>query len=133
MEKVESQQHKRLVKGLIDALEGHGMTILEAAYPGYDEPSKRGRHEPDIFAKDTSALLHIGEAKTPDDLASDHSKEQYEDFSDRVMKSDGRVVPFHIHVPANARGDLIVVLEEVLTPATVSRKIAAKEIVIWTS
>jgi len=111
-----SDEHQRLVKALIDKFVEKGLTIRQAAYPGYDEPGKAGRHEPDIRARDDDEELNIiGEAKTCDDLTSDISKEQFQDFSSREMtkgKSKGKNVPFHVIVPKACEQDLAVVLQE---------------------
>jgi hypothetical protein len=111
-----SEEHQRLVKALIDKFIKDGLKIRQASYSGYDEPEKIGRHEPDIRARnDNEELNIIGEAKMCDDLTSDRTKEQFQDFSSRQMstgKSKGRVLPFHVIVPKACKKDLATVLEE---------------------
>jgi hypothetical protein len=111
-----SDEHQRLVKALIDKFIKDGLRILQASYVGYEEPEKKGRHEPDIIGRDDNEELNIiGEAKTCDDLTSDRSKEQFQDFSGRYMeggKSDGKAVPFHVAVPKICANDLNAVLQE---------------------
>ena len=107
-------EHQTLVKALIDKFVNDGLVIVKAAYEGYDEPYKIERHKPDIIAKDSNTdIIFIGEAKLCDDLASDRTKEQFEDFSSRVMtegRCKGAPVPFHIVVPKNCPDDVVLVL-----------------------
>lgn len=91
--------HDQLVIDLANALIKEGLTITHVALPGYQNPPKFGRHEPDIVATDLSGLIHLGEAKTDNDIDSDHTREQLEDFSSRYMIIDKRMVPFHVVVP----------------------------------
>ena len=111
-----SNEHQRLVKTLIEKFLKDGFKIRKASYPGFDEPEKAGRHEPDIRAYDDKEGINIiGEAKTCDDLTSNKSKEQFEDFSSRQMtagKSEGKVVPFHVIVPETCEQQLAAVLQE---------------------
>lgn len=109
-----SDEHQTLVKALIDKFVNDGLVIIKAAYEGYDEPYKIERHKPDIIAKDSNTdIVSIGEAKLCDDLTSDRTKEQFEDFSSRVVtegKSKGATVPFHIVVPKSCPDDVVSVL-----------------------
>lgn len=109
-----SEEHQRLLKGLIDALVKKGLRILQAAYPGYEPSGKVENHIPDIWARDDNEdLLVFGEAKTCDDLTSDRSKSQFREFSNRQMsggKSSAKAVPFHIIVPASCQAELVAVL-----------------------
>jgi hypothetical protein len=111
-----SDEHQKLVKALIDKFVNDGLTIRQASYSGYDQPEKMGRHDPDILARnDAEELTIIGEAKTCDDLTSDRSKEQFQDFSNRQMitgKSKEKAVPFHVIVPKACEEDLAVVLKQ---------------------
>lgn len=95
--------HQKLVRALIKKFVLEGLEILKAADEGYEEPYKIGRHKPDIIARDAQKeTFSIGEAKICDDLTSDRTKEQFEDFSSRVMgegKSKGTTVSFHVVVP----------------------------------
>ena len=92
-----------LVGNLISYLKGLNLTILCAAYPNYSRCPPEGRHEPDVRVQNQSNdLISIGEAKTCDDLSSDHTKEQLSDYSQRVMtagRSKGASVPFYLIVP----------------------------------
>ena len=115
--KAASEEHQELVKALIKALKGEGFTITHAANmsPQYPEPPKVGRHEPDIRAINDQELVAYGEAKRCEDLGNERTKEQFEDFSNRVMtsgKSKGKNVPFHIIVPKQCEDDLWTVLKD---------------------
>ena len=84
---MESAIHKKLVQALVGKLKKDGFTVTHVAIKGYKEPYKIGRHEPDIIAQDNRGVFVIGEAKTKDDVDSETSKEQFIDFSNRVMAS----------------------------------------------
>ena len=105
-----------LVKSLIDYFKGKGYNILCAAYPNYTPCAAEDRHEPDVRAQDPSDdLVCIGEAKTCDDLASEHTKEQITDYSERHMtggRSKGVSVPFYLIVPKSCIGDAWKALRE---------------------
>ena len=111
-----SNEHQKLVKALIDTFVQNKLQILQAAYEGYKEPDKVGRHAPDIRAyKPDEELIVIGEAKICEDLASERSKEQFRDFSSTQMKtgkSEGKVVPFHIITPKVCKDELNLVLKQ---------------------
>jgi len=98
-----SNEHQILVGNLISYLKKQNLVILCAAYPGYNQCPPSDRHEPDVRAQDqTTDLVSFGEAKTCDDLSSEHTKEQLTDYSQRVMtagRSKGAVVPFYLIVP----------------------------------
>ena len=92
--------HDELVRSLLVTYQGMGLTILEAAIPGWAQPSKQGRHAPDLLACASDGLYRIGEAKVGNGgIGSRHSREQYQDFANRVMSRDGRQVPFDLVVP----------------------------------
>lgn len=111
-----SNEHQKLVKALIDKFIENKLEIRQAAYEGYPEPDMAGRHVPDIRAyKPDEELNVIGEAKICEDLASERSKEQFQDFSSRQMtsgKSEGEAVPFHIVTPKACKDELVLVLTE---------------------
>ena len=125
-----SQEHQNLVDVLVRAFIAEGFTIETADSGSYNRPSAIGRHEPDIVAKDRNGLIIIGEAKTVDDFSSETSKEQFIDFSSRVMSSgalQGQSVPFHIIVKKDAAADL----RSVLQSLGLGNKIGST-ITIWT-
>ena len=94
-----SPEHQKLVFSLMSYFKNKlGHTILAAAYTGFNEPDKHGRHEPDIVTKDSQGILHLSEGKVGDDILSETSEEQFWDFSSRVMNGTNIVVPFHIIV-----------------------------------
>jgi hypothetical protein len=96
----------------MDKFTEKGLTIVEAAYEGYTNPQKEGRHEPDIRARDGAGLIFIGEAKRCEDLKSSRTQEQFEDFSGRRMKSDQKQVPFHVIVPKSCVQDIWSTLDQ---------------------
>lgn len=121
--------HDRLVNSLVSALQKEGYTISSAALQGYSQPHKIGRHEPDIIGKDPNGLVILGEAKTSDDIDTERSREQYLDFSNRIMSDGllkGRQVPLHIIV---SRQDSPI-LRQVLIDLGLSYKIG-NQITIW--
>ena len=111
-----SDEHQQLLKALIDGFAKKGLRILQAAYHGYDPSDKVENHIPDIWARDDNEELYVlGEAKTCDDLASDRSKAQFLEFSNRQMtkgKSTGKALPFHIIVPKGCHAELVSKLSE---------------------
>jgi hypothetical protein len=109
---VASNERQILVKKLIDNLEAMGLTILCAAYTGYHECPKQGRHKPDVVAKDPTGLVYIGEAKTCESIFSFDTGEQFQDFSNRVMPDDKRKIPFYIAIPKVCEEDLLQALED---------------------
>lgn len=125
-----SQEHQNLVDALVKAFIAEGFTIETADSGSYSRPSAIGRHEPDIVAKNRNGLIIIGEGKTADDFSSETSKEQFIDFSSRVMSSgvlQGQSVPFHIIVKKDAAADL----RSVLQSLGLGNKIGST-ITIWT-
>lgn len=121
--------HQKLVNALIAAFQNKGYTILRAVANAYPVPYKIGRHEPDIIAKDSNGLLIIGEAKIGEDLLAERSKEQFLDFSNRIMSEGllrGEKIPLHIIVPQKDVG----VLRQVLASLGLENKIGDR-IFIW--
>ncbi len=107
-----SNEHQEIVKGLINHFKKIGLTITCAAYEGYDECEKKGRHEPDVVAKDSSGLHYIGEAETGDSLDDTNTEEQFKDFSNRRMKVSKKDIPFHIGIPKSCEQELLAKLKE---------------------
>ena len=122
-------EHQRLVNSLIAAFQREGYEVLRAVGGNFPEPYQVGRHEPDIIARDQYGLIIIGEAKTSDDVSSERSQEEYQDFSSRIMSEGllkGKQVPLHIIVPRSS-SDL---LRQSLTNFGLHNKIGS-QIVIW--
>jgi len=93
-------EHQKLLRILMDQFIVDGLEILFAAYPGYEQPYKIGRHEPDLLARNPSTdLVSIGEVKLCSDLMSKRTREQFDDFSNRQMPEGSATVPFHILTP----------------------------------
>ncbi len=125
-----SQEHQNLVDALVKAFIAEGFSIETADSGTYARPPAIGRHEPDIVARAGNGLIIIGEAKTADDFYSENSKEQFIDFSSRVMSSgvlQGQPVLFHIIVKKDAAADL----RSVLQSLGLGNKIGSV-ITIWT-
>lgn len=112
---MESKTHENLVKALVGQFKKEGLEITHAALKGYKAPYKIGRHEPDIIAQDNRGVLVIGEAKTKNDLDSETSREQFLDFSNRVMASgpmENEKLFLHIIVEEEGYFDLKRILEK---------------------
>jgi len=123
----QSPLHNRLVENLIYELgQRRNHRILAASHQSYDEPSKCGRHEPDVISVDATGLHCIAEAKIGEDLYTEHTHEQFVDFSNRVMKADSRPVPFVVLVPKPYENKL----REVLNSLGLLNK---PNVFIWTS
>lgn len=121
--------HTRLVNALISAFKNKGYTITRATITGYSEPYKIGRYEPDIIAKDSQGLLIIGEAKKGEDLFVEKTKEQFMDFSNRIMSEGllrGAKIPLHIIVEQKD----VEMLRKVLNSLGLANKIGER-IIIW--
>lgn len=95
-----SIRHQKLVSAIISYFQTKlGYEIISASVENFNEPEKQGRHEPDIIAKDNNGLIHIAEAKASyEDIYSDTAKEQFTDFSNRIMTDSKLPVPLHIIV-----------------------------------
>jgi len=108
-----SNEHQNLVDALVKAFISKGYIIESADSGSYQRPPAIGRHEPDIIAKTSNGLIIIGEAKIKEDLNGEISKEQFIDFSSRIMASGllkGQAVLLHIVVKKDAAEDLRLVL-----------------------
>jgi hypothetical protein len=107
--------HQRLVRKLMDYFESMGL-IVTCACSGYVNCETIKNFEPDVRAFDNNTGLHyVGEAKTCDNLKSDHTKKQFLEFSNRIMtkgKSVGKDVPFYIIVNDKCKSELDQILKE---------------------
>lgn len=105
--------HDGIVVGLVGYCKGKGWVVDTAALPGYTEPPKIGRHEPDMTGRNQGGVVIIGEAKTGEgDLGTAHSREQYQDFSSREMVKTKTPCPFYVCVPKEHKAELERVLAE---------------------
>ncbi len=97
------EEHQRLVRGLIDYLDSKGYKIVSADYGNFEKCEKIGSHEPDVIAYHMDNDTYtIGEAKTCEDLDSEKTREQFEDFANAVINkigSERSLIPFCIAVP----------------------------------
>lgn len=112
-----NDEHKKLVKGIIDHFESKGLKIISAAYDGFDKCETIGNHEPDVIAqKSDEDDYYIGEAKTCENLMNDRTREQFEDFGNTVILKEGatrKYLPFCIAVPKKCFDDLNSYLTEI--------------------
>lgn len=96
-----------LVKGLIDHFMKKGLDISLANYSGYKKPMILKRHAPDVMAIDKSnGMVYIGLVKTCNELSDQKTKEEFEDFPKRLLKSkypEKVRLPFFIGVPDNCQ------------------------------
>lgn len=102
VDKAESPEHRKLVKGLMEYLKGIGFETTCAAYEGYPQCEEMKERVPDVMGKNAQGLFAIGEAKTCDDLDNERTNEQLKVFSNRIMASGnlkGQTVPFYIGIP----------------------------------
>ena len=103
-------EHKKLVKGIIEHFESMGLKIISASYDGYDKCEIIGNHEPDVIAqKPDEDYYYIGEAKTCNNLSSERTREQFEDFGNTVILKEGATrtyLPFCIAVPKECIDEL---------------------------
>lgn len=124
-----SDEHQKLIAALINYFVTKlGFKILSAAYQGYSQPDKHGRHAPDIIAIDKNGILQLAEAKANyEDIYSETAAEEFVDFSNRIMTNGGAAVPLHIVVYKENEPDLIKRLTQLgLSP------LIAQKIKIWT-
>ena len=114
------QTHDSLTKGLIDYLQSNGLEVALANFPGYKKPSVIKRHSPDVMAKDPSTgLIYIGMVKQCTSLEEQITKEEFEDFSNRLMKGAGEEkvrVPLIIAVPETCQSKVKEVFRQLEIP-----------------
>ncbi len=124
-----SPQHQKLVAALADYFRTKlGFTILSAVLPNFTAPVAHGRHEPDIVARDSGGVLHIAKAKASyEDIFSEIAKEQFIDFSNRIMTGTNTIVPFHIVVYKEDEPNLLTRLNQLGLGSLVGNRIK-----IWT-
>jgi len=114
MEKAESPEHRRLVKQLIEWMENEGFKVECAAHPDYNRCSETEKgHIPDAKGYDRNRELRAyGEAKTTDDIDSERTKDQFRDFSKRMMTESKKSCPFFIVAPEGSEDAVRAVLKE---------------------
>ena len=112
-----NEEHKKLVKGIIDHFESKGLKFISASYEGFEKCEVIGNHEPDVIAqKGNEESYFIGEAKTCEKLVNDRTREQFEDFGNTVILQEGSTrtyLPFCIAVPKQCIDDLKSYLQEI--------------------
>ena len=114
------QSHDSLIKGLIDYFQNKGLEIALAKFQGYKKPSIIKRHSPDVMAKDpSSGLVYIGLVKLCTSLENQITKEEFQDFSKRLMKKSDTEkvrVPFVIAVPNDCQSKVREVFRKLEIP-----------------
>jgi len=109
-------EHKRLVKGLIDYFDLRGFKIISADYENFEKCQTIGSHEPDVIAYHMdNDIYNIGEAKTCEELDSKETRERFEDFGNVVFNkigSERKFLPFCIAIPKNCMKKLEMKIEE---------------------
>ncbi|MCX5709055.1 MAG: hypothetical protein NTY14_08850 [Candidatus Omnitrophica bacterium] len=123
-----SPEHQNLIAALINHFKTKlNFEILSADLPGYSKPGEHGRHSPDLVARDQHGVIQIGEAKVGDDIFSQTTKEEFVDFSNRIMTESRMPVPFHVVVYKQDEQNLIKQLNDLGLSGLIGNKIK-----IWT-
>lgn len=109
LNKAESPEHKKLVKGLIDYLDKEGFKPFCAAYNGFEQCPPNSDRVADVKGQNAQQLVAIGEAKTCDDLDNERTNSQFQIFSNLIMStgnSKGQTCPFYIGIPKSCVNEL---------------------------
>ena len=97
------QRHDSLIRRLIDHFQTQDFRISFANYEDFTKPFVIKRHSPDVIGVNRSnGLVHIGIVKFCSSLNDQITKEEFEDFSNILMKGSENeriLVPFYIAVP----------------------------------
>ncbi|MEM3144341.1 MAG: hypothetical protein QXW91_06935 [Candidatus Nitrosotenuis sp.] len=104
------QDHRFLVKKLIDHFSSLNLEIQYADYDGFEKPFVINRHSPDVIAFDRAKQVgYIGQAKMCDEISEQKTKEQIEDYSKKLMKTGSSKtarLPFYIAVPSECSSQI---------------------------
>lgn len=103
------QSHDSLIIGLIGYLQDKGLEIALANFKGYKKPFVIKQYSPDVLARDPSTgLLYIGLVKLCTSLEEQITKEEFEEFSKRLMKGSPEKtrVQFVIAVPSTCQSKI---------------------------
>ena len=111
-----SPEHQKLVGHLIKWISTEGFEIECANYDDYQACTVVEKYIPDAKGYRSNIELRcFGESKTADDIDNDHTKEQFKEFSRRIMtsgKSKDEHCPFYITIPKGSETILQKVLKE---------------------
>jgi len=104
----ESNQHFTLVASLVRYLESNGWKVTHAdGVSNYPRPAQVVSHIPDVRAtKQQGNLVAYGEAETCETLGSEQTRQQIDEFSNRVMTNTNQPVPLFIIVPQRCYSEL---------------------------
>lgn len=101
---------------MMDHFSSLGLEIQYANYDGHQKPFVINRHAPDVIAFDrVKHLGYIGEAKVCTELEEPRTREQFDDFSKKIMRSgvsEKTRLPFYIAVPHECNSKTTQVLKE---------------------
>lgn len=93
------------------------MKRISASYNGFEKCEVIGNHEPDVIAqKSNEDDYYIGEAKICENLTTERTREQFEDFGNTVILKEGATriyLPFCIAVPKKCIDELKSYLTEI--------------------
>lgn len=105
-----SPEHTRLVGRLISWIQTDGFEIVCGAYGSLVQCEEVGGYIPDAKGRKLG-LNAYGEAKTKDDIDTDHTRDQFRVFSRRVMRDTKTKCPFYIAIPKASERTLLQVLD----------------------
>jgi len=114
LEGTESSEHKKLVAKLIEWMNSDGFEVYCASSDGYKECNSIDGYVPDCMGR-KQELIALGEAKTADDIDSEHTKEQFRIGANGVINMGGwkdELIPFYIAIPSGSDAALQKVLKE---------------------
>jgi len=100
----ESEEHKRLVKMMLNHFKSKGYTNLKADLEGETPPNQIYGHIPDLTCNknDAKGTFIILEAETCDTIFDEHTEDQWKTFYRKAREVGGE---FHIVVPRTCNGE----------------------------
>lgn len=114
------QSHDSLIRRLIDHFQTQDFRISFANYGGFTKPFAIKRHSPDVIGVNRSnGLVHIGIVKFCASLNDEITKEEFEDFSNILMKgpkTEKILVPFYIAVPNECQSKIKEIFRHIEIP-----------------
>jgi len=100
----ESEEHKRLVKMMLNHFKSKGYTNLKADLEGETLPDRIDGHIPDLTCNknDAKGTFIILEAETCNTIFDEHTEDQWKTFHQKAQEVGGE---FHIIVPKTCNGE----------------------------